>query len=47
VERPLERPHAVLEIHDKQFLRSPADHLMAQAIHIVAGLYHDGVLPKP
>jgi hydroxylamine dehydrogenase len=24
-----------------------ADHLMAQAIHIVAGLYKDGVLPKP
>ena len=24
-----------------------ADHLMAEAIHIVAGLYKDGVLPKP
>jgi hydroxylamine dehydrogenase len=24
-----------------------ADHLMAQAIHIVAGLYKDGVLPQP
>jgi hypothetical protein len=24
-----------------------ADHLMAQAIRIVAGLYQDGVLPKP
>jgi hypothetical protein len=24
-----------------------ADHLMAEAIHIVAGLYQDGVLPKP
>jgi len=24
-----------------------ADHLMAEAIRIVAGLYHDGVLPKP
>jgi hypothetical protein len=24
-----------------------ADHLMAQAIHIVAGLYEDGTLPKP
>jgi nitrate/TMAO reductase-like tetraheme cytochrome c subunit len=24
-----------------------ADHLMAEAIHIVAGLYRDGVLPKP
>jgi len=24
-----------------------ADHLMAEAIQIVAGLYHDGVIPKP
>jgi len=24
-----------------------ADHLMAEAIHIVAGLYKDGILPKP
>ena len=24
-----------------------ADHLMAEAIHLVAGLYKDGVLPKP
>jgi hydroxylamine dehydrogenase len=24
-----------------------ADHLMAEAIHIIAGLYKDGVLPKP
>jgi arginyl-tRNA--protein-N-Asp/Glu arginylyltransferase len=24
-----------------------ADHLMAQAIHIIAGLYKDGVVPKP
>ncbi len=32
--------------HGDDMIRN-ADHLMAQAIHEVAGLYKDGVLPKP
>jgi hydroxylamine dehydrogenase len=34
-----------LELGDEMIKN--ADHLMAQAIHIVADLYRDGVLPKP